>query len=217
MANEPANKSISKPTSRPELKITVFSDYICPFCYVGYHRLMRLKDEYDLKINWCFIEIHPENSAEGEPTTSLDYPSDYWNQLMKNLKKVAAEENIPIAEHEFTTNSKDAILLAESSKQLGKDIFYKLHEKLFTAFFVDSKNIGDREILKSIANECGIDDEQLENAWNNAEAKQRIINNFNLARQYNIQSVPSFVFGERVLTGVVAEKTMRATAKELIR
>ena len=55
----------------PEIQITVFSDYICPFCYVGHHRLMRLKDSYDLKINWCFIEIHPETSALGEAVTEL--------------------------------------------------------------------------------------------------------------------------------------------------
>jgi len=201
---------------KPELKVTVFSDYICPFCYVGHHRLMRLNDEYDMKINWCFIEIHPENSAEGEPTTSLDYPSDYWNELMVNLKKVAEEENIPIAEHSFTTNSKDAILLAEASKSLGKEIFYKLHENLFSAFFVDEKNIGDREILKSIAHQCGIDDVTIESAWTDSKTRQTILKNFDQARQHNIQSVPSFVFGERVLTGVVAEKTMRNAAEELV-
>ena len=92
-----------------ELRVTVFSDYICPFCYVGHHRLMRLRDNYDLRINWCFIEIHPETSAEGEPVASLDYPSEQWNQLMQNLEIVAREEGIPIAEHTFTTNSRDAL------------------------------------------------------------------------------------------------------------
>lgn len=203
--------------SLPELKVTVFSDYICPFCYVGHHRLMRLNDSYSLKINWCFIEIHPENSPEGEPTTSLDYPSDYWNELMAKLKNVAKEENIPIAEHTFTTNSKDAILLSEACKPLGKEIFYKLHEKLFTAFFVEEKNIGDRAVLKSIANDCGISDEIIKSAWENETAKNNILNNFNMARKYEIQSVPSFIFGERVLTGVVAESTMRSAAQELLK
>jgi predicted DsbA family dithiol-disulfide isomerase len=200
----------------PELKITVFSDYICPFCYVGHHRLMRLQDTYDLKINWCFIEIHPENSPEGEPTTSLDYPSEQWNLLMQGLKKVAAEEGIPIAEHTFTTNSKDAILLSEYCKTLGRELFYKLHESLFNAFFVDEKNIGDREVLKDIANKCGIDDETINNAWQDKTSKQTILRSFDQARKYEIQSVPSFIFGERVLTGVVEESTMRSAAEELL-
>lgn len=201
----------------PNLKISVFSDYICPFCYVGHHRLMRLKDSFDLKINWCFLEIHPETDAKGEPTSSLDYPSEQWNQLMTGLKQVAAEENIPIAEHDFTTNSKDAILLAESCKTLGKETFYKLHELLLASFFVDGKNIGDREILKSIANDCGIDDATIEAAWNDETAKTNILNNFDQARVYEIQSVPSFIFGDRVLTGVVAEGTMRSAAEELLK
>ncbi len=199
----------------PELKITVFSDYICPFCYVGHHRLMRLKDSYDLKINWCFLEIHPENSAKGEPVTSLDYPSEYWNQLMKNLKHVAKEENIPLAEHLFTTNSKDALLLGEAAKACGRESFYQLHEALFTAFFVDDKNIGDRKILRKIANQCGINNAVVDDAWNNSTYQQRLQQNFAAARKYEIQSVPSFVFGDHVLTGVVGENIMRNAAEEL--
>jgi predicted DsbA family dithiol-disulfide isomerase len=202
--------------SLPELKVTVFSDYICPFCYVGHHRLLRLADSYDLKINWCFLEIHPENSPAGEPVSSLDYPSEYWNTLMLNLERVAAEENIPLSEHLFTTNSKDALLLSEAAKSSGRALFYKLHEALFAAFFVDGKNIGDRKVLREIAHDCGIDDTLIDDAWNNSAYQQRLLQNFTTARKHQIQSVPSFVFGERVLTGVVNENTMRAAAEELL-
>ena len=199
----------------PEIQVTVFSDYICPFCYVGHHRLMRLKDTYDLKINWCFLEIHPENSAEGEPVTDLDYSSEFWDELMKNLKRVAEEENIPLAEHLFTTNSKDALLLSEACKQLGAETFYQLHEKIFTAFFVKNKNIGDRNILRELAKSCGIDDTAIDKAWSAPEHQQRLLENFNHARKYQIKSVPSFIFGERVLNGVVDEVIMREAAADL--
>ena len=201
----------------PELKVTVFSDYICPFCYVGHHRLMRLKDSYDLKINWCFIEIHPETSAEGEPVASLDYPSEQWNLLMKNLEAVAREEGIVMAEHTFTTNSKDALLLSEASKQEGRDKFYDLHEKLFSAFFVDSRNIGDREVLRELAADAGISNDVVDSAWNDARHQQHLLNNYNVARRYDIQAVPSFIFGERKLTGVVTEDVFRLAAEELAR
>jgi predicted DsbA family dithiol-disulfide isomerase len=203
-------------SSLPELQVTVFSDYICPFCYVGHHRLMRLKDSYDIKINWCLLEIHPENSEQGEPITSLDYPSEQWNQLVKNLKRVAQEENIPLSELTFTTNSKNALLLAETSKQLGRDKFYALHEKLFSAYFVEQKNIGDKNILRDIAREAGIDETTVESAWSDGPQHQRLLQNYNAARQYEIQSVPSFIFGERVLTGVVGEDVMRDAAAEIV-
>ena len=200
----------------PELKVTVFSDYICPFCYVGHHRLMRLRDEYDLKINWCFIEIHPETSAKGEPVTSLAYPSDQWNQLMQNLEAVAREESIAMAEHTFTTNSKDALLLSEAAKTQGRETFYNLHEKLFSAFFVENKNIGDRCILRELAKDSGIDDNIIESAWQDKKYQQRILNNYYEARHHEIQAVPTFIFGKRKLTGVVTEHVMRSAASDMV-
>ena len=198
-----------------ELRVTVFSDYICPFCYVGHHRLKRLRDTYGLKINWRFIEIHPETSADGEPVASLDYPSSHWDELMQNLEAVAREEDIPIAEHSFTTNSRDALLLAEAAKESGREKFYDLHEKLFTAFFVDCKNIGDRNILRKIADSSGIHTDAVESAWHDEKYQQRIMSNYRAARTLDIQAVPSFIFGERKLTGVVSEDVMRSAAREL--
>ena len=199
----------------PELKITVYSDYICPFCYVGHHRLQRLRDSYDLKINWCFLEIHPETSAEGEPIDSLDYPSEQWQQMLANLERIAREENIPLSKISFITNSKDALLLSEATKGCDRDMFYKLHEKLFSAYFVDGKNIGNRDVINEITKFCGIDKKTIDSAWTDGKYQQRLLENFNSARKHNIQSVPSFVFGDRVLTGVVAETTFRDAAEKV--
>jgi predicted DsbA family dithiol-disulfide isomerase len=202
--------------SLPELKVTVYSDYICPFCYLGHHRLLRLRDRYDLKINWCFLEIHPETAAQGEDIDTLDYPSQQWQQMLDNMQRIATEENIPLRKLSFITNSRDALLLAEAAKQCGKEIFYHLHEKLFNAYFVDGSNIGDRSILQDIAESCGIDDQTIQSAWRDEVFANRLIDNYRSARQHNIQSVPSFVFGNRVLTGVVSEATFRKAADQLI-
>jgi predicted DsbA family dithiol-disulfide isomerase len=197
------------------LKVTVYSDYICPFCYVGHHRLQRLRDSYELKVNWCFLEIHPETSALGDPIDSLNYPSQQWQMMLDNLKRIAAEEHIPLGELSFITNSKDALLLSEAAKQCGKEIFYDLHEKLFKAYFVDGRNIGDKNVLREIALSCGIDNDIIDDAWHDDIYKKRLINNYHSARQHGIQSVPSFIFGKRILTGVVSEKAFRNAAKEL--
>jgi len=202
--------------SLPELKVTVYSDYICPFCYLGYHRLQRLRDRYDLKINWCFLEIHPETSTQGEALDTLDYPSQQWQQMLDNMQRLAAEENIPLGKLSFITNSRDALLLAEAAKQCGKKVFYDLHEKLFSAYFVDGRNIGDRNLLRDIAASCAIDYQTIESAWRDEVYAKRLIDNYRSARQHNIQSVPSFVFGNRVLTGVVSEATFREAAGRLV-
>ncbi|MDT8282394.1 MAG: hypothetical protein RQ982_06205, partial [Gammaproteobacteria bacterium] len=60
-----------------------------------------------------------------------------------------------------------------------------------------------------------IDEETIDSAWREEKYSFRLLENFNSARKHNIQSVPSFVFGERILTGVVAESTFREAAKDL--
>ena len=160
------------------------------------------------------LNLGVELSRRDGPVLMVDF--DPQSSLTQTLGLVAEEENIPLAEHTFTTNSKDALLLGEACKQLGSDAFYALHEKIFSAFFVDKKNIGDRNILREIAKSCGIDDDTIDSAWTEPKYQQRLLENFNHARKYQIKSVPSFVFGERVLTGVVDEAIMRESAAELI-
>ena len=81
-------------SEKPVLLATVFTDYICPFCYVGDVRLDRLREHFDLKINWCFVEIHPETPVEGMPVSSLGYDDARWQLMMDNLSTMAQEEGI---------------------------------------------------------------------------------------------------------------------------
>ena len=46
-------------------KVTIYSDYICPFCYIGKDRADRLQQEFDVEIEWKGFEIHPETPEEG--------------------------------------------------------------------------------------------------------------------------------------------------------
>ena len=51
--------------SQTKLKVIAYSDYICPFCYIGYHRIEKLKKEYNLAVEWRPFEIHPETPKGG--------------------------------------------------------------------------------------------------------------------------------------------------------
>ena len=199
--------------AKPELKVTVYSDYICPFCYIGSRRLLRLNDEYDLKINWCGLEIHPDTPAEGMPVARLGYPPEQWAQMMAALRKLAEEENIKLGEHDFTTNSHKALLLSEAAKQAGREVFYALHERLFHAYFTEGKNIGDGEILVALAHECGLPDDLINSAWNDPASGQRLQQNMTDARKAGIRATPTYLFGKRVVVGSVPLEELRQAAK----
>lgn len=206
---------------KPELKISILSDYICPFCFIGHLRLDALRELYDLKINWCFIEIHPETPPEGHSIKMLNYDNEVWDEMTKNLMQLADEEGIKICEQTMTTNSRKALLLSQAVKPLGADVFYPLHEQLFSAYFIEGKNIGDENILRDIAKQNNISESLINQAWADKYANgpadsvpSNLLPYLQYAGALQAKSVPTFIIGKEMLSGVVTrEKLLRAAKK----
>jgi predicted DsbA family dithiol-disulfide isomerase len=188
---------------KPVLLATVFSDYICPFCYVGDARLGRLRETYTLKVNWCFLEIHPGTPAEGMETSRLGYPPAHWQRMMDALDELAREDGITFGPHRFTTNSRKALLLAEAAKSESAEVFYRLHRRLFEAFFTQGHNIGDEAVLRELARETGVADGTVERAWTDERCVQRLEFHLAAARELGVRATPTIFFGtQQRLDGV---------------
>lgn len=197
------------------IQVTVFSDYICPFCYVGSHRLLGLTGEFDLDIRWANIEIHPDNPPEGRPVEELGYPPDQWRRMMAALEDMARSESLPIVERTFTTNSRRALLLAEAAKEAGGDIFTCLHERLFRAYFGERCNIGDPEVLMALAEECGMNEAWIEAAWTEPRFDERLRDHHEAASRLGVTGTPTYVIGNhRVLVGAVGTDELRRALTE---
>ena len=203
--------------AKPELLVTVFSDYICPFCYVGDARLSHLRERYDLKVNWFFVEIHPETPPEGKPMTDIGYAPDVLDEKLANLAHMAEEEGLSIAEQKYTSNSHKALLLAQAVKENGRDIFYDLHARLFRAYFGEGRNIGDPEVLRELAREANVPDETVDHAWSDAIYEQRLKQNLAIAAKFDITSTPTYAIGNRFLNGAVSTDALREAAQEAVR
>lgn len=199
---------------KPELRVTVFSDYICPFCYIGDVRLNALRDDYDLKVNWCFLEIHPDTPAQGMPVTELDYSQKQLDELIQGFYRMAEEEGLDISRQRFTTNSHLALLLAEAAKGAESETFYRLHRRLFEAYFGEGQNIGDRDILRQLADACGIGEEIVESAWSDPQYARRLQQNLATARELNITGTPTFFFTARAISGAVTSAQLYSAAQE---
>ena len=210
-------------TDKPELRVSVLSDYVCPFCFIGHHRLQRLRDDYDLKINWCLVEIHPETPPEGSPVSALNYTPEHWQRLLDSLRLLAEEEQLKLAEITRIPSSRRALLLAEACKSLGAERFYPLHNRLLEAHFVDGADIGDPQLLRDIARQCEIPDALVEQAWADPvvdgpadQVPAALQPYLQFAASIQAHSVPTYVFGKELLTGVVDIDTLRGAAARLI-
>jgi len=206
--------------NKPQLKISILSDYICPFCFIGHLRLDALREIYDLKINWCFIEIHPETPATGHSVKMLNYNDETWDSLLKNLSELADEEGIKLSEQTIITNSRKALLLSEASKSLGAEVFYSLHEQIFTSYFIEGRNIGDETVLREIAQKNTIPEQLVNQAWSDAYADGPadsvpggLLPYLQYAGALKATSVPTFIIGDQMLSGVVTrEKLLNAAS-----
>lgn len=197
------------------LRVSVFSDYICPFCYIGSRRLLRLRDDYALQVNWCGLEIHPDTPVEGMPVAELGYPRHQWEQMMAGLAHMAREEGLQLAERDFTTNSHRALLLAEATKHEAPDSFYRLHETLFQAFFGEGRNIGDEAVLRDIARACELPDSLPDSAWQAPQYAERLRLNLAHASELGIHGTPTYVFGKMLISGAVPYASLQEAARAL--
>ncbi len=200
-------------TDKPHLQVAVLSDYICPFCYIGYLRLEKLRQHFQLAVNWALVEIHPESPVAGKPVTELGYSSARLDGLLDDLDALARAEGVELAPHTFTTNSRRALLLAEASKPLGAEIFYRLHRRLFESFLLDGQNIGDTQVLRALAAQCGVPAQTVEQAWEDPAYEQRLQQNLAAAVKTGTTGTPTFFIGEERLTGAVPVDSLLTAAR----
>lgn len=205
-----------KQMNKPQLLVTVFSDYICPFCYIGSLRLDQLRSQFDLKVNWAPIEIHPDNPEQGRPVEELGYPPAQWQQMMTALYRMAEEEGVTIAERTFTTNSHRALLLSEAAKEEGAEVFYRLHNRLFKAYFGERQNIGQADVLCALAQEVGLSERCVERAWEDPHFERRLQGYHVRAARLGITGTPAFIIGKRLLLGAVPTTMLREAAQTAV-
>ena len=198
--------------SKPPLHVTVFSDYICPFCYIGFVRLEKLREKYDLKVNWALIEIHPDNPESGRPVSELGYSQQQLDEMSRTLAEMADGEDITLSPHTITTNSRRALILAEACKEQGADIFYAVHRRLFEAYFSEGLNIADPAILLEIVAGAGLTAEFAENAWQDPVYATRLQHNMRAAVELEVTGTPTYFFGDKKLTGAVPVASLMAAA-----
>lgn len=131
---------------------------------------------------------------------------------MANLRRLATAEQLAPRERDFTTNSRQALLLAEAAKQARRVVFYRLHKALFDGFFRRGLNIGERTVLCNLAADAGMRDGLTNAAWTESEYRRRPDLNLQRAAQLGGSGVPTYVLDGRLLSGAVDETTLGQTA-----
>jgi predicted DsbA family dithiol-disulfide isomerase len=196
----------------PSITIDIISDVVCPWCYLGQGRLMaalgRVSDQLAAEIRWKPYQLDPNTPAEGVDTFAYLTKRLGGLEAVKKshamLTELGAEVGLPFAldKAKILPNTFDAHRLIYWAGKAGNDIQQIVVKALFTANFVEGRNVGDHAVLLDIAEASGMDRgataEKLAANIDAAEIKNEIA----AVQRMGVSGVPCFIIDNQyVVTG----------------
>ncbi|HEX4209831.1 MAG TPA: DsbA family oxidoreductase [Candidatus Binataceae bacterium] len=190
------------------LKLLMFSDFICPFCYIGFEVVRKLKPEFDLEIEWRGFQIHPEWPAEGMPASAFrSMDAETRRIVWERIQSLAQEAGFWMKPPELLMNSRLALEAAEFAKEAGAGEPFE--ERVYRAYFQEGRNIGDSGVLGELATDVGLSHDELRHALEANKYSMRLKNTALTATQRGVSGVPTFFVGQFPMVGAQSETVMR--------
>jgi Predicted dithiol-disulfide isomerase involved in polyketide biosynthesis len=176
-------------------KLVVYSDFICPFCYIGKVNTERLLEKNpDLEIEWRLFELHPE----GQP----DPKSPYMQEAQTSLNRLAKIYHINMKTEVLTTvtsESRKAMIGLEFAKKNGKSNEY--HNAVFKAYWVKGLDIGNTDVLVTIASSIGLDPMGFRRSIEQETYLPQVHKEIEEARIHGVMGVPTYIYGDHMSMG----------------
>ena len=210
------------------MKITYWSDYACPYCYIGEARLKKAISQVpelkDVEIEMKAFQLDPTAGEHAAGDTQTRFAHKYGismrqaGQQIETISEMGRNEGIDFRyATTLFTNTMDAHRLTKLAQSKGdQEQTEKLIERLFAAYFTDNKELADKELLQSIGEECGLDAEEVRDVLSSGKYKDEVILDEREAARYGIRAVPFFVVGQYGISGAQSVDGMKATIMKVL-
>lgn len=188
------------------MKIEVWSDFVCPFCYIGKRRLEQALEPFphreDVEIVFRSFELDP-NAPNETPLTIHEIIANKYGISLEEAKRANADigrqaEAVGLTFRFDTmkpTNTFDAHRLAQYANEKGR--LQDVVERLFYAYFTESKRISDRNVLLAIAEAAGLDRTEAEEVLASGRYTQEVRRDEEEAAALGVRGVPFFVLNRK--------------------
>ena len=184
------------------MQVDIYSDIVCPWCYVGKRRMERALAQLDgaaqAHITWRPFQLNPTMPLDGmDRTTYLKAKFgslEAFGRMEEQLLAAGKDEQIPFAFEKIqrTPNTFAAHRLAWYAAQQGKQD--EVVEALFRAYFLEGKHIGDVKTLTHVAAEAGLDRTETDTFLASEKGMVEVKAEEAVGRRLGIRGVPYFVF-----------------------
>jgi len=205
------------------MRIEIWSDYACPFCYIGKESLEIALNELGIKeqvnIEMKSFELDPNASYKVISNTEDRFAKKYGITNTMAAERISQIEqygkeagiNFKYSTTQYT-NTMDAHRLTHYAKKQGNKTIAR---DLFKAYFTDNLELSNRNVLKEIAVKNGLDENKVKKVLNSNEFKSDVRKDETQAHLMGVQGVPYFLIdGEITLSGAQTVETFKRVLKE---
>ena len=191
------------------IKITYWSDYVCPFCYIGEIRLLKAIEKLGIadqvELDMRSFELYPDAEKDvyykgvEKIATTYGITEEQANTQLEAIQQMGMSEGIDffIKTAKFT-NTFDVHRLTKLAYSKGdKRLANRMILSLFAAFFRDNLELNNRDVLVKIAVEAGLDKDEVENVLAGDAFADEVKRDEADAQAFGIKSVPFFVINNK--------------------
>ncbi|HEY8533772.1 MAG TPA: DsbA family oxidoreductase [Micromonospora sp.] len=205
------------------MEIVIYSDIVCPWCYIGKRRLEQALDSYDGEVSLRYRPFQLDPRPVSEPRPVAEALAEKFGgpervrQLLAHVTSVAAESGLTLRfDRALNANTFDAHRLVRFAAERGRAS--EMVDALFRAHFVDGVDVGSRAALASVAAATGFDEQEVRAYLDSSAGVDEVRAEVEEARRIGVTSVPTFVFaGKYVVTGAQPPETLLKVLTEIRR
>jgi predicted DsbA family dithiol-disulfide isomerase len=183
--------------------IEVFSDFVCPFCYLAEQPLADAVEGGDVRISWQPFELRPEPTPTLRPEG--EYLQSTWQQVVYPM---AERMGVPIVLPRISPQPYSRLAFEGFAYAAERDLGQRYTEQVFRAFFVHQRDIGQPDVLTDVAAQLGLDADDFRAALDSgryAAAHQRALRR---AHELNITVVPTILVDGHRLEGMPSARAL---------
>ena len=194
--------------TRDALVVDVVSDIVCPWCYIGKRKLESAlaqlatnEPALDVAVRWHPFQLNPDLPADGIPRAT--YLARKFggaaraSDVYARVASVGATVGIPfrfdlIERQPNTVDGHRLVAWAQQQRDAAE-----LVERLFRAYFIEGRFVGDRDELARLAGDCGFAEAEVRAMLDSDEMRQTVDGESRESVEVGIQGVPFFIFNGR--------------------
>ncbi|WP_406674431.1 DsbA family oxidoreductase [Nonomuraea sp. N2-4H] len=196
------------------MKVEIFSDVACPWCYIGHTRFDKAAERFRAKggtieVTMRPFQLDPNATAEGQPLIPMMERKfgPQAKQMVERVKGVGAEEGLDLRfEDAISVSTFEAHRLINVATKQGRG--EEMADRLFRAYFTEGRNVADPAVLAELAAEVGVTD--------TGEGADEVREQLARAHALGISGVPLFLFeGKYAVSGAQPEDAFAAAIDEV--